>query len=122
MSSWSSTNIWKPTPSCLIWDVHCIRQALAFAAASAGSKIAAKMAIIAMTTNNSISVNAPRWAAKVEDFGTANDRLVLRTAFMDLHSSVCQDDGHALFNCKLLRHRRSETIPHLRLATNVLIH
>jgi hypothetical protein len=38
--------------------VHCILQALFFAVASAGSNSAASMAMMAMTTNSSIRVNA----------------------------------------------------------------
>jgi hypothetical protein len=38
--------------------VHCIRTACSFAFASAGKSSAAKMAMIAITTNNSIKVKA----------------------------------------------------------------
>jgi hypothetical protein len=38
--------------------MQAVRSALHFALASAGSSIAAKMAIMAMTTSNSISVKA----------------------------------------------------------------
>ena len=51
-----------PVPSCLIWDIHCNLVALLFAAAKAGSNRAANMAIIAITTNNSIRVNARKHA------------------------------------------------------------
>jgi hypothetical protein len=57
MSLWSLGNALKAIPSCLIWDAHCILHALPLAAASAGKRIAANMAIMAMTTNSSIKVN-----------------------------------------------------------------
>ena len=38
--------------------MHCTPCAFSFAFVNAGNSIAAKMAMIAMTTNNSISVNA----------------------------------------------------------------
>ena len=38
-------------------EVHWIRKALAFAAAKAGSSMAANMAMMAMTTRSSIKVN-----------------------------------------------------------------
>src|SRR6266487_1480792 len=45
-------------PICLRLFVHTIRNAFALAMLSAGSNNAARMAMIAMTTSNSISVNA----------------------------------------------------------------
>src|ERR1017187_386743 len=56
MSAWSPANMMKPMPSWRILLVHLMRWALALAPASAGSSIAARMAMMAITTNNSISV------------------------------------------------------------------
>jgi hypothetical protein len=53
-----------------------------FAAARAGSKMAASMPITAMTTNSSIRVNPPRRAADRAGFGSANDRRILKLDFM----------------------------------------
>ena len=41
---------------CLRFEIHCTRLAFSFALAKAGSSMAAKMAMMAMTTSNSISV------------------------------------------------------------------
>ena len=46
------------TPHCRSWERHRTACALTLAADSAGSSNAARMAIIAITTSNSISVNA----------------------------------------------------------------
>src|SRR6516162_7986709 len=56
MSEWSLANKVIANPSCFICDAHCVRRALAFADARAGSNIAARIAMIAITTSNSISV------------------------------------------------------------------
>src|SRR5256885_10740035 len=57
--SWlSRENVRKARPTCLRLLTQLIRWARALARASAGSNIAARMAIIAMTTNNSIRVKA----------------------------------------------------------------
>src|ERR1035438_7168184 len=58
MSAWSPANMMKPMPSWRRLLVHLMRWALALALASAGKSIAAKMAMMAMTTNNSIRVKA----------------------------------------------------------------
>ena len=47
-----------PSVNCFKLAAHAIRRALDFAPASAGSNKAAKMAIMAMTTSNSIKVKA----------------------------------------------------------------
>jgi hypothetical protein len=46
----------KPNPSCRNWFTHWMRWALALAAARVGSSIAAKIAMMAITTNSSIRV------------------------------------------------------------------
>ena len=45
-------------PICLRFDAHVIWRAFSLAFANTGNKIAARIAIIAITTSNSISVNA----------------------------------------------------------------
>jgi hypothetical protein len=47
----------KPNAHWRIPFMHCIRRALALADANAGSNIAARMAIMAITTSSSINVN-----------------------------------------------------------------
>ena len=49
---------------CFVLLMHCAPCALSFARDIAGNSIAAKIAIIAITTNNSISVKAPRWTVE----------------------------------------------------------
>src|SRR5450432_530206 len=49
-----------PVPSCFSWLRQLICLALALALAKAGSNMAARMAMMAMTTSNSIKVNAFR--------------------------------------------------------------
>src|SRR5215510_10857043 len=65
MSLWSVDQREIPMPCCFICETHCILCALALAAVRAGSSIAARMAIIAITTSSSINVNAdqfrPAW-------------------------------------------------------------
>src|SRR5579859_6963345 len=56
LSWWSPAYIGKATPHCLRFDTHTIRCALIFAADRAGSNNAAKIAMMAITTSNSISV------------------------------------------------------------------
>jgi hypothetical protein len=48
--------IWKPVISCFMLLKHWVLRAFSRACANTGNSIAAKMAIIAITTNNSISV------------------------------------------------------------------
>jgi hypothetical protein len=59
-----------PIPNCRSLFRHDARQALDFAAASAGNNNAAKMAMIAITTNSSINVKArtPDPALREGDF------------------------------------------------------
>jgi hypothetical protein len=45
-------------PVCFTLFKHCVIVTLRLADANAGRSMAAKMAMMAMTTNNSISVNA----------------------------------------------------------------
>lgn len=47
-----------PRATCLRLLTHCMRTAFSFAADKTGNKTAARMAIMAITTNNSIKVNA----------------------------------------------------------------
>src|SRR5437764_14954225 len=54
----SSAQVLKDKPTCFRLFTQLMRCARALARASAGSNMAAKMAIIAMTTNNSIKVKA----------------------------------------------------------------
>src|SRR2546422_2817532 len=54
----SSAQVRKDRPICLRLLVQLMRWARALARASAGNNMAAKMAMMAMTTNNSIRVNA----------------------------------------------------------------
>ena len=49
-----------PKTTCFKLLKHWMRLALFLAAAKAGSNIAAKMAMMAMTTSNSIRVNPPK--------------------------------------------------------------
>src|SRR5437588_8652361 len=49
---------WDPKAICLSPEMHWVRLAFSLALARAGSSIAARMAIIAITTSNSISVKA----------------------------------------------------------------
>ena len=66
--SWSSlAYIMMPKLNCRILDLQTARLAVSFDLAKAGNSIAAKIAIIAITTNSSIKVNAIR-GAKREDF------------------------------------------------------
>src|ERR1051326_5492180 len=55
----SKAQVLKDNPTCLRLLVQLIRCARALARANAGSNIAARMAIMAITTSNSINVNAP---------------------------------------------------------------
>jgi hypothetical protein len=50
-----------PTPICRKLLAHATRLALSFAFASAGNSIAARIAMMAMTTSNSIKVKARRF-------------------------------------------------------------
>ncbi len=54
----SLANMAKPKPSCRCCEAHWTRHARLLAEASAGSSSAARMAMIAMTTSNSIRVKA----------------------------------------------------------------
>src|SRR5215469_10425361 len=56
----SGEYIWIDKPHCLKLERQFARLAFAFALANAGSNMAARIAMIAITTNSSISVNAPR--------------------------------------------------------------
>src|SRR3954465_5570003 len=55
----SSAYMCRLRPSCFSLFMQVTRIALSFAFASAGNSIAARMAMMAITTNNSISVKAP---------------------------------------------------------------
>src|SRR6266849_1171397 len=50
--------MWKERPSCFMLERHMLCRALARACAKTGKRIAARMAIIAMTTRSSIKVKA----------------------------------------------------------------
>jgi hypothetical protein len=80
-------NIMMPVPSCLIWDIHCSLLALLFAVASAGSNRAANMAIIAITTNNSIKVNAREPATAPADRGGVDFIWTLKPFLMRFFSN-----------------------------------
>src|SRR5205085_2849240 len=60
MSLWSPAKEAKPRPSCFICEVHLIRCARALALERAGRSKLARIAMIAITTSNSIKVNAIR--------------------------------------------------------------
>jgi hypothetical protein len=62
----SPAYILMASPHCFRLLAHCARIADAFALARAGSNIAARMAIMAITTNNSIKVNA-FWLKRFSD-------------------------------------------------------
>src|SRR5262245_19869187 len=59
--------MWKAVPTCFTFERQEIARALARAWAKTGKRIAAKMAMIAMTTSNSMRVN-PRleWRTRVK--------------------------------------------------------
>ncbi len=59
MSLKSFTYIIVANPHCRMFEEHDDVWARAFALESAGNSIAARIAIMAITTNNSISVNPP---------------------------------------------------------------
>ena len=62
--SWKSNEyICHPRINCRLLDMHEMFWALSLARVNAGNSIAAKMAIIAITTNNSMRVNP--WRAEV---------------------------------------------------------
>src|SRR5690242_8140903 len=55
---------WKPcnaTPICFRLLMHCVREAASRTFCTAGTNRAIRMAIMAMTTSNSINVNAVRF-------------------------------------------------------------
>jgi hypothetical protein len=62
----SSTYIIIASAICLTLEVHEIRRAFSFAFASAGSNMLARIAMMAITTSNSISVKAQRAAVNLE--------------------------------------------------------
>ena len=72
--------ICNAVPTCLRWKHNSPAYALRLAAASAGSSIAARMAMMAMTTSNSINVNPETTA---EEF--INGRGRLRSGDFYLH-------------------------------------
>src|ERR1700733_10009505 len=55
----SGEYIWSDNPHCRKLETQFARFAFSLALASAGSSIAARMAMMAMTTSNSIRVKAP---------------------------------------------------------------
>ena len=56
-SLWSSENITKPSPNCFWLFKQLAPNALPLALAKAGKSMPAKIAMMAITTSNSISVN-----------------------------------------------------------------
>ncbi len=64
----------KPNPTCLRLLVQLMRAALALALASAGKSKPARMAMMAITTNSSMSVKAP-------DFGLVMCFMVVFAVF-----------------------------------------
>src|SRR5262245_37601965 len=75
-SSQSWTYIIHAFPNWFTFETHPVRRADSRARANTGNKIAARMAIMAITTSNSISVNPDRERAK------------LRMAFSQVEYSV----------------------------------
>src|SRR6266568_8462392 len=60
-NSWlSPAYMWKPSPICLLLLQQAMALALSLALPNAGRSIAARIAMMAITTSNSISVK-PRW-------------------------------------------------------------
>src|SRR4051794_30522178 len=55
-----SWKLWQASPSCFMWLVHFIRLAASRIFWTAGSKRPIRIAMIAITTSSSISVNADR--------------------------------------------------------------
>jgi len=53
----SSAYIWLPSPTCFKLLRHDTRRVFSLAFAKAGNSIAARIAMMAMTTSNSMSVN-----------------------------------------------------------------
>src|SRR5436190_16328614 len=86
-------NIWKPVPNWRNCELHWIRQARALALAKAGSSIAARMAMIAITTSNSIRVK-PR----LDDF-------ILPASLVHQNDSFGFWIDLKLFSWRRLRHR-----------------
>jgi len=62
-------------PSCLTFDRDCVFFAAVFAWAKTGKRIAARIAMIAITTNNSISVNAFLIGFLVLSLGSGANRV-----------------------------------------------
>ena len=58
ISMLSPAYIMNPRPNCFVLFKQAVARALSFALLNAGSNIAARMAMMAITTNNSIKVNA----------------------------------------------------------------
>src|SRR5882672_4192928 len=59
-NSWlSPAYMWKPSPICLLLLQQAMALALSLALANAGRSIAARIAMMAITTSNSISVKPP---------------------------------------------------------------
>src|SRR5262249_42307358 len=62
----SDNNILNATPSWRVLEMHAPRRAESLARASAGNSMAARMAMMAMTTSSSISVNADHFSRDLE--------------------------------------------------------
>src|SRR5882724_199876 len=86
-----------PTPSCFIWDKHWSRCALAFALPSAGSNIAARIAMIAITTRSSIKVKARSQRRSFGDgyfFGIPNSAQIITSVlgYSSTNSKACREN------------------------------
>src|SRR5206468_509014 len=83
------------SPHCLRLLAHWIFIALAFALDSAGSNIAAKIAMMAITTSNSINVNARdlRGGSALADSPWISSRVELKTCLFMLACKL----NHCLF-------------------------
>src|SRR5689334_17218978 len=69
--------MWKAVPTCFTFERQEMARALARACAKTGKRIAARIAMMAMTTSNSISVKADlRWALIHVSFPTNARRLM----------------------------------------------
>src|SRR5580698_4469864 len=99
MSEWSSVKRAMPMPSCLSCDAHWVRRALALAEARAGNNSPARIAMMAITTSNSISVKPPL-AVHEDDFPLFVDRIFF-TGRRRRHFQVTQGNKFVKITVKL---------------------
>jgi len=91
----ASRQVWNASPSCRRWLRHCVRRALSRALCTAGKSSPIRVAMIAITTKSSTSVNARRLNARGElqqARGTLRETLGGRS---DIESFLarCKDAG-----------------------------